>query len=129
MPDRVTANLPARNFDATAAFYEALGFETSYKDAFWMIMRRGSLEIEFFPFPDLDPLNSSFSACVRVDDLNALYADFLKASLPNNSTSIPRMNPPKTETFGLRFFGLIDLDGSLLRCIDNQSAERLIPRT
>lgn len=26
MPDRVTANLPSRNLDRTAAFYRALGF-------------------------------------------------------------------------------------------------------
>lgn len=129
MPDRITANLPARDFDATAAFYEALGFAVSYKDAAWMIMRRGPLELEFFPFPDLDPRQSSFSACIRVDDLDALYAEFLKASIPTTSTGMPRMNPPRTEPFGLRFFGLVDLDGSLLRCIDNRSTERLTPRT
>jgi hypothetical protein len=129
MVDRITANLPARDFDATAAFYQALEFAVSFQDAGWMIMRRGPLELEFFPYPDLDPRQSSFSACVRVDDLDALYADFLKASLPNDSRSIPRMNPPRTEPFGLRFFGLVDLDGSLLRCIDNRSTERLTPRT
>lgn len=129
MPDRITANLPARDFDATAAFYEALGFTVSYKDVAWMIMRRGPLELEFFPYPDIDPRHSSFSACVRVDGLDALYADFLKASPPNDATSIPRMTPPRTESFGLRFFGLIDLDGSLLRCIDNRSTERLTPRS
>lgn len=128
MPDRVTANLPSRDFDRTEAFYAALGFAASYKDAHWMILRRGPLEIEFFPFPDLDPRGSAFSACVRVDDLDALYADFLKASLANDSHSIPRLNPPRTEPFGLRFFGLIDLDGSLLRCIDNGSTEKLSPR-
>jgi hypothetical protein len=127
MTDRITANLPARDFDATARFYETLGFAVGYKDAQWMILRRGALELEFFPYPDLDSFQSSFSACVRVDDLDALYADFLKASLP--STSIPRLTPPRTEPFGLRFFALVDLDGSLLRCIDNRSTERLTPRT
>jgi hypothetical protein len=128
MADRIIANLPARDFDATAKFYEALGFAAvGYKDVQWMILRRGSLELEFFPFPDLDPRTSSFSACVRVDDLDGLYADFLKAGLPN--TSIPRITPPRTETFGLRFFSIVDLDGSLLRCIDNRSTDRLTPRT
>jgi hypothetical protein len=126
MPDRITANLPARNFDETTKFYEALGFTVSYKDVQWMILRRGPLELEFFPFPDLDPHTSSFSACVRVDDLDGLYEEFLTAGLPN--TSIPRMTPPRTETFGLRFFSVVDLDGSLLRCIDNRSTERLTPR-
>jgi catechol 2,3-dioxygenase-like lactoylglutathione lyase family enzyme len=127
MADRVTANLPARDFNATAAFYEALGFEVSYKDVAWMILRRGPLELEFFPYLDLDPGTSSFMACVRVDDLDALYDAFRKASLPNSG--IPRLTPPKTEPFGLRFFALVDGDGTLLRCIDNKSAERLTPRT
>jgi len=129
MPDRITANLPARDLDAAAAFYAALGFAVSFKDRGWMILRRGTLELEFFPFPDLDPRQSSFSACVRVDDLDALYAEFLAAKLPDKSSSIPRLTPPKTEPFGIRFFALIDLDGSLLRCIDNRSTEKLSPRT
>jgi hypothetical protein len=128
MPDRITANLPARDFAATAAFYAALGFMVRYRDSQWMILQRGALELEFFSYPDLDPHGSSFSACVRVDGLDALYAAFLGASLPNDSNSIPRMNPPRTEPFGLRFFSVIDLDGSLLRCIDNRSTENLTPR-
>lgn len=127
MTDRITANLPSRDFDATAKFYEALGFAIGYKDVQWMILRRGSLELEFFPYADLDPSQSSFSACVRVEDLDALYTDFLKASLP--TSSIPRLTPPHIEPFGLRFFALVDLDGSLLRCIDNRSTERLTPRS
>lgn len=129
MPDRITANLPARDLDATAKFYGALGFAISYQDPHWMILRRGALELEFFPYPDLDPRSSSFSACIRVDDLDALYAEFLKASLPTASSSIPRISPPRTEPFGLRFFSVVDLDGSLLRCIDNASTQRLRPRT
>lgn len=65
-PDRITANLPAISFDATEAFYTALGFETGFKDSGWMILTRRLLEIEFFAYPDLDPYASSFSACVRL---------------------------------------------------------------
>lgn len=129
MSDRITANLPARSFDATVSFYGALGFAVRYRDVAWMILQRGSLELEFFPYPDLDPGSSSFMACVRVDDLDALYADFSKVALPDNSASIPRITPPRTEMFGLRFFAVVDPDGSLLRCIDNRSTERLTPRT
>ncbi|QGZ97036.1 bleomycin resistance protein [Terricaulis silvestris] len=129
MPDRITANLPAINFDATEAFYAPLGFTASWKDSGWMILRRGSLELEFFPFPDLDPFQSSFSACIRVDDLDALYADFSRAGVTNDRCAIPRLTPPLTEPFGLRLFALIDLNGSLLRCIDNKATERLTQRT
>jgi len=117
--DRVTANLPARDMNETAAFYAKLGFDVVFKDDGWMILRREALELEFFPFPDLDPKESSFSACVRVDDLESLYTDFKTAALPGDHRSIPRLTPPRLEPFGLRMFALVDLDGSLLRCIGN----------
>jgi hypothetical protein len=129
MPDRITANLPAINFDATEAFYQPLGFTASWKDSGWMIMRRGALELEFFPYPDLDPAQSSFSACIRVDDLDALYADFSRAGVKVDHCSVPRIMPPRTEPFGLRLFFLIDPNGSLLRCIDNKSTEQLTQRS
>jgi len=116
LPDRISANLPAIDFEATEAFYTKLGFETVFGDSGWMILARGPLEIELFPYPDLDPSQSSFSACVRVADLDGLYRDWLAAGLPG--AGIPRMTPPKLEPFGLRMFALVDLNGSLLRCIE-----------
>ena len=108
--------------DETAAFYEALGFTVGFKDDGWMIVNRGKLELEFFPHEEVDPKTSCFSACFRVDDLDALYADFEKVGLPTNCWSTPRIiGPPKTEPFGLRMFALIDLNGSLIRCIGNRS--------
>jgi catechol 2,3-dioxygenase-like lactoylglutathione lyase family enzyme len=121
MADRATANLPSRDLDKTAAFYQALGFEVRFKDGVWMILDRGPLELEFFPMPELDPTESWFSACFRVDDLDALYAEFLSARLSDNCRDVPRMTPPQTESFGLRLFALVDLDGSLIRCIDNRT--------
>lgn len=116
MADRITANLPAINIDDTEAFYAKLGFETGFKDDGWMILERGGLELEFFPHPELDPRESWFSACVRVTDLDGLYRDFQAAGLPG--FGIPRLTAPMLEPFGLRMFALIDLNGSLLRCIE-----------
>jgi hypothetical protein len=82
-----------------------------------MILSRGMLEIEFFPYPDLDPYQSSFSACVRVARLDDLYRDWQRAGLP--AQGIPRLTPPKLEPFGLRMFALVDPNGSLLRCIED----------
>ena len=82
MSDRITANLPSRDFAATIAFYGQLGFAVTYRDPHWLILERGLLEIEFFPYPDLDPASSSFSACIRVDDLAALHHDFAKQLHP-----------------------------------------------
>ncbi len=118
--DRITANLPARSTNDTATFYERLGFSVGFRDDGWLIVNRGSLELEFFAYPDLDPRTSSFSACIRVDDLDALYTDFQKAGLPEDCWSIPRLTAPEVEAHGLRIFALVDADGSLLRCIDNR---------
>ena len=46
MTDRATPNLPSRDFEATARFYAALGFTESWRDAGWMILRRGDLTLE-----------------------------------------------------------------------------------
>lgn len=115
MGDRITANLPARSFDETALFYGTLGFEVAFRDQGWMILRRGDLEIEFFPHPELDPAASWFSACVRVADVDRLFAEWSGAGLPTRG--IPRMTEPADEAHGLRIFALVDPNGSLLRCI------------
>jgi catechol 2,3-dioxygenase-like lactoylglutathione lyase family enzyme len=117
--DRITANLPSRDFDSTITFYEALGFTVGFRDAGWMIISRGPLEIEFFPL-DHEPRESCFSACIRVDDLDALYAQWSMVGLPSDCRSIPRITPPADE-HGLRIFALVDPDGSLFRCIGNRS--------
>ena len=121
--DRAAANLSSRDLDKTEAFYTALGFRTGFKDDGWMIMERGELQLEFFPHAELDPRTSCFSACLRVDDLDALHAAFSKAGLPTDCWSVPRIDTPQVMPFGLRMFHVIDLDGSLLRCIDNRSTD------
>ncbi len=119
MTDRLTANLPSRDTKKTAAFYETLGFTTGYNDGGWMIVNRGPLELEFFHMPDLKPKESWFSACIRVDDLDGLYAEFQKVGLPDDCRSVPRIGKIETEPHGIRLFCVVDPDGSLLRCIDN----------
>jgi catechol 2,3-dioxygenase-like lactoylglutathione lyase family enzyme len=115
MRERVTANLPARSLDETAAFYDALGFAVAFRDQGWLILRRGELEIEFFPHPGLDPWTSWFSACVRVADADRLRAEWGGAGLP--SDGIPRMTTVADEPSGWRSFALVDPNGSLLRCL------------
>ena len=67
--DCATPNLPSRDFDATRAFYAALGFEANFQSAQWMILSRAGVTLEFFLHPNLNPLESWFSCCLRLDDL------------------------------------------------------------
>ncbi|MBN9174587.1 MAG: bleomycin resistance protein, partial [Microbacterium sp.] len=70
MADRAVPNLPSRSFDETIGFYEAVGFDVAYRDDDWLILRRGELQLEFFPYPGLVPEESSFMCSVRVDDVD-----------------------------------------------------------
>ena len=115
MPDRTTPNLPSRDFQQTAVFYARLGFEERFRDNGWMILARGPLELEFFPCPNIDPLTTIASCCIRVEDVDELHQAFSRAGLPEKGT--PRLTPPKNEPWGLRTFALVDPDGSLLRCL------------
>jgi len=117
--DRITANLPSRDFTATAAFYAALGFVTAFRNDGWMILKRGPLEVEFFPWPALDPYASQASACVRVDDLDALYATWRGVGLSDNPRHIPRLTQVSPQPGVPRMFALVDGDGSLLRVLEN----------
>ena len=119
MTDHATPNLPSRDFDATARFYRALGFEPSWKDGGWMILKRGGLTLEFFPYPDLDPATSSFSCCLRLDDVDAFTAACKQAGVPERSGGIPRIRPPMLEHSGLRIGYLVDPEGTLLRLVQN----------
>lgn len=119
MTDRITANLPARDMDATAAFYAALGFAPTWKDAGWMILQRGTLELEFFSHPGIDRGSSWFSACIRVDDPDALHAAWSQLNLPTDPAAIPRITGFFTPGDAPRMFALVDPDGSLLRVMGN----------
>ena len=119
MTDHATPDLPSRDFETTSRFYAKIGFEEGWRDEGWMIFKRGELTLEFFPHPDLDPLTSNFSCCLRLDDLDAFYAACLVTGLPETCWGQPRLHPPKVEDSGLRIGALIDPDGTLVRLIQN----------
>lgn len=119
MTDAATPNLPSRNFGATADFYQALGFEQGWRDAGWMILTRGAVQLEFFPYPDLDPATSSFSCCLRLDDLSGFYDVCRQAGIAEKHFGFPRLHPPQVEDSGLEIAYLLDPDGTLLRLIQN----------
>ena len=117
--DFATPNLPARDFAATERFYARLGFIASWRDAGWMILKRGALWLEFFPFPDLDPHTSSFSCCLRLDDLGQFVAQCEAAGIAVGTKGFPRLHRPTREHSGLEIGYLVDHDGSLLRLVQN----------
>ncbi|MFB2557255.1 bleomycin resistance protein [Herbiconiux liangxiaofengii] len=119
MVDHATPNLPSRDFEATIAFYGSFGFEPAYSYVDWLILRRGELELEFFPFLELVPAESSFMCSLRVDDVDALYAHIREAGVEEKSTGCPRLHPVRAQQWGRRAGFLVDLDGTQLHLIEN----------
>ncbi|GAA1467178.1 bleomycin resistance protein [Microbacterium thalassium] len=120
--DRAVPNLPSRDFDVTEAFYGGFGFECEFRDDGWMILSRGELRLEFFPYPGLDPATSSFMCSIRVADVDELYAAVKRAGVPERSVGMPRLHPVRLQEWGLRVGYLIDPDGTQLALIDQPVA-------
>ncbi len=121
MADNATPNLPSRDFSATVDFYARLGFVEEYRDEGWLILTRGTLKVEFFPFPQLNPRESSFGCCLRLDDVDAFVRECLGAGIPQTSHGFPRVHAPQPVAAGLRIGALLDPDGTLLRLVENRS--------
>ena len=117
--DRATPNLASRDFAATSAFYARLGFVEQYRDQGWMILARGPVVLEFFPFPDLDRATSSFGCCLRLDDVESFVQVCVDAGVPVGDRGWPRVHLPQLEASGLRIGALLDPDANLLRLIAN----------
>ncbi|GAA2042950.1 bleomycin resistance protein [Agromyces tropicus] len=116
--DRAVPNLPSRDLDATEAFYGGLGFERAFRDEGWMILRRGEVALEFFPFPGLDPATSSHRCTIRVADVDELASAVAAAGVPVRETGFPRLHEVRLQDWGLRAGHLLDPDGNLLTLIE-----------
>lgn len=113
--DRAIPQLPARSMERTLAFYRRLGFdgEIVSPTGDYAIADRGTLELHFFLYEDLDPRGSAFGAYWRVQDVDSLYREFAALGLP--ISGIPRLMALEDKPWGMREFALIDEDGSLIR--------------
>jgi catechol 2,3-dioxygenase-like lactoylglutathione lyase family enzyme len=116
LSDIAVPTLPARDIDETVAFYLPLGFESVYRTADpegYVILRRISIELHFFRWPELDP-GANYSGCyLRVSDVDRCYREFANARLPARGT--PSLGGIEKKFFGMREFRLVDLNGNLLR--------------
>ena len=122
LADRATPNLPSADFERTAAFYAALGFENGFRDDGWMILSRGPITLEFFPH-DVDPRTTIAGCCIRVHDLDGLYDAFSSTGLSESCWATPRIGAPHEEAPGLRIFYMVDPDGNLIRCLEDRPSE------
>ena len=111
MSDRVTPTLPSRDLAATSVFYICFGFHEVFRDAGWLIVARGALQLEFFPHPDLDPWSNYGGCCLRVDDARAIHDAFATAGLSTDPRAVPRLTPPGHQLSGFLQFALVYAGG------------------
>jgi hypothetical protein len=104
--------LPMRNKAITQAFYlEQLGFQrlgsTGYPE--YLMVEKDAVELHFFLFPGLDPLQNYGQIYLRTDAIDDLYQYFLERKV-----AIHPNGPLVTKPWGQREFSILDPDHNLL---------------
>ena len=120
--DRMIPLLPCRSIDDQIAFYEALGFEVTYRQKapnVYASVQRGAIELHFFVMKGYEPAESYSTCYVLVSDIDRLYAEFragLKTALGRiPSRGIPRIGALGDMSYGVRQFLMTDPGGNIIR--------------
>jgi catechol 2,3-dioxygenase-like lactoylglutathione lyase family enzyme len=102
--------LPCRDFAASKAFYEALGFE-KLLDGEVAIFRAGSGEFLLQQYYQKD-WAENFMMQLMVDDLDTWWAHISSLNLPDRF-DVPEPRPPARQPWGLRIAYVVDPSGVL----------------
>ena len=120
--DRMYPILPCPDLDEAIAFYEALGFERTYRQLRpnpHAVVERGDLAIHLSGIDGFNPEQSYASVIIVVSDPDALYSSFaagLRAAYGRLPVSgIPRMVRPRKRWGTVYGFSLVDVGGNWLR--------------
>jgi catechol 2,3-dioxygenase-like lactoylglutathione lyase family enzyme len=132
MSNEVTVPLlPCASIDDTVAFYEVLGFHSTYRQRKpnpYAAMQREDLNLHFFEMAGFDPAQSYSSCLVLTPDISALHRAFaagmraaygkvLVAGTPRMTRPRPRKNYD-----GVTGFSVIDPGGNWIRIVQHTPA-------
>jgi catechol 2,3-dioxygenase-like lactoylglutathione lyase family enzyme len=110
MLTHIHPKLPMRDRAVTLAFYQdQLSFTLSSDYGNYLILQRDYIELHFFEFMGLDPLENDGQVYIRTDDIDGLYQ-----SLLDRGVAIHPNAPLTTKPWGQREFALLDPDHNLL---------------
>ena len=112
MLQSVHPKLPMRSKEATITFYvDLLGFSklgnTDY-EAYLMLLK-DNIEIHFFEFKTLNPLENYGGIYIRTDSIDGLYKQYVESNVPIHSNG-----PLATKPWGQKEFSLLDPDNNLI---------------
>ncbi|MEO3930508.1 VOC family protein [Micromonosporaceae bacterium B7E4] len=132
MTNEVTVPLlPCASIDDVVAFYEVLGFHTTYKQRKpnpAAGLQREDLHLQFFEIPGFDPAQSYGSCLVLTSDTGQLYRAFaagMRAAYGKVLVSgTPRMTRPRARknADGMSGFSVIDPGGNWIRVFQSAPA-------
>jgi catechol 2,3-dioxygenase-like lactoylglutathione lyase family enzyme len=104
--------LPMRDKATTKRYYtELLGFEDIGTQDYpeYLMVKKDEIEIHFFLFRELNPLENYGQVYIRVADIEELYDKALSQKLP-----MPILGKLEIKPWGQKEFSLLDPDHNLL---------------
>jgi hypothetical protein len=106
----IIPKLPMRNKSLTKEFYlNQLSFELISDYGDYILLKKDEIEIHFFEFNSLDPLENYGQVYIRVIDIDELYKSLLDKSIAIHPNGHLEVRP-----WGQKEFSLLDPDHNLL---------------
>ena len=112
MLTQVHPKIPMRNKKITLEFYiNSLGFEEIGTVDFegYLMIKRDQIELHFFLFKTISPLENYSQIYIRTDDIEGLYEDFIRKQIEIHPNGKLQRKP-----WGQKEFSILDPDGNLL---------------
>ena len=106
----IIPKLPMRDKILTKEFYlNQLSFELISDYGDYILLKKDEIEIHFFEFNSLDPLENYGQVYIRVIDIDKLYKSLLDKSIAIHPNGHLEVKP-----WGQKEFSLLDPDNNLL---------------
>lgn len=108
----IIPKLPMRNKEITRNFYlNRLGFEEVETQDFagYLMVKKDQIEIHFFEYKEMNPLENDGQIYIRTDDIQHLYRFYLDNRIPVHPNGSLAVKP-----WGQQEFSILDPDHNLL---------------
>ena len=106
----ISPKLPMRNKAATWEFYiEKLGFSLFGDYDGYLMVEKDNIELHFFEFQDLNPLENYGQVYIRTNNIKELYRQAI-----NKKLMMPKAGHLEIKPWSMKEFSLLDPDHNLL---------------